>query len=114
MEPQILMIGRKQEVIDILIEELQRLGRNVMGSNDKTIIETMIQEKSIDLVVVGAGLPDEVRKDMKDFLLILQPNLSVHLIERSEKSSPYQLIEFTHQKAVEWKVAQKLGKKPTQ
>ncbi|MDP7028535.1 MAG: hypothetical protein QF380_09070, partial [Candidatus Marinimicrobia bacterium] len=33
-EPKILMIGRTQAVIDILIEELKPFGRNVVGSND--------------------------------------------------------------------------------
>lgn len=32
MEPKILMVGRTQEVIDILIEELQKFERNVVGS----------------------------------------------------------------------------------
>jgi len=38
-EPKILMIGRTQAVIDILIEELKPFGRDVVGSNDKDIIK---------------------------------------------------------------------------
>lgn len=111
MEPKILMIGRSQEVIDILIEELKPFGRNIVGSNNKDTIKELLEKENIDFVVIGAGLPDEVRDEMKEFLVSIISNLIVHLIERTEKGSPYKLIEFTNQKAVEWKVEQKLGKR---
>lgn len=114
MEPKILMIGRTQEVIDILIEELKPFGRSIVGSNDKEIIKKLLEKENIDFVVIGAGLPDEVRDEMKGFLLSIKSNLTVNLIERTEKGSPYKLIEFTNQKAVEWKVGQKLGKRPVE
>lgn len=113
MEPKILMIGRTQEVIDILIAELRIFGRDIVGSNDKDILKRILENKKIDFVIIGAGLPDEARNDMNDYLLSIQPGLVVNQIEKTDKSNPYQLISFTNQKAVEWKVEQRLGKRPT-
>lgn len=61
-------------------------------------------------MLIGVGLPDDVQNEMKEFLVSIKSNLIDHLIERTEKRSPYKLIEFTNQKAIECRVEQKLGK----
>ena len=110
MEPKILMIGRTQEVIDTLISELKVFNRDVIGSNKKDIIRSILVKDKFDFAVIGAGLPDEDRNDMKDYLQSIDPKLNMHMVERTEKGSPFKLIEYINQKAVEWKVEQKLGK----
>ncbi|WP_299460032.1 response regulator [uncultured Microscilla sp.] len=110
MEPRILIIGRNLSVINILIDELEKFGRNVMGATDKPDIERLIQHHNPDLVVLGAGLSDKERDEMLVFLISVKANIKVQLIEKKEKSSPYDMVEFTNRKTVEWKVEQKLGK----
>lgn len=111
MEPKILMIGRKQEVIDILIDELANFRRDVVGSNEKDTIKTLLEKESIDFVVIGAGLPDKDRSEMQALIQSIKPGVAVNLIEREGKGGPHKLIDFTNQKAVEWKIEQKLGKR---
>ena len=112
MEPKILLIGRKMEVIGILIDELEKFERDVVGSNEKDKIADILQSKPIDFVVMGVGLPEEVREEITDYIHKIIPGLVVHKIEKMETSSPYNMISFINRKAVEFKVEQKLGKRP--
>ena len=109
MEPKILVIGRKQEVIDVLVEELNMLGRDVRGAEEKTVITSILQNEHVNFVVIGAGLPDEIREEVAAYVTEIRPDVGIHLIERKESSSPYDMIDYTNRKAVEWKVGKKLG-----
>ncbi|OJJ17920.1 hypothetical protein BKI52_29105 [marine bacterium AO1-C] len=110
MEPRILIIGRSTIVINILLQELQKFGRNVMGAAELPDIQRMLQFHNPDFIVVGNGLADKERDELLVSLLNIKADLKVHLVERQPKPSPYDLIEFTNKKAVEWKIEQKLGK----
>ena len=43
MEPKILMIGRRQEVVDILVDELKKFGRDIVGATEQVKIEKHLQ-----------------------------------------------------------------------
>ena len=96
MEPKILIIGRKQEVINILVEELKRFGRDIQGANDFDSIKTILQLEKIDFVIIGVDLPNDAHSEMQYFIKELAPNTLVHQIEKTDKSSPFKLIEFTN------------------
>jgi DNA-binding NtrC family response regulator len=104
MEPRILMIGRRQEVIDILAEELRKFGRNIHSANDQEKIEKLLKSQAFDFVVIGAGLPDHQRDFLTSLIESIKPGLPVYMIERKEKSKPQKLIKFTNQKALEFKI----------
>jgi DNA-binding NtrC family response regulator len=106
MEPKVLMIGRSQKVIDILITELRNYGRDIIGADNKEDVHDILRNHQIDLVVIGAGLPDEVRIDMKEFIISMKPGLPVNLIERTPDSNPKKMIEFVNQKVSEFKESQ--------
>lgn len=108
MEPQILMLGRKLEVMEILASELEKFDRKVFYANDESLIEKHLNTHAIDFVVMGAGLPDERREELKTFIQKQKPELPVHLIVRSKAGGPTQMITFTHEKAIEWKIKQVL------
>ncbi len=108
MEPRIMIVGRNLSVINILIDELEKFGRNVMGATEKPDIERLIQHHNPDMVLIGAGLPDKERDEMLVFLISIKADIKVYVIEKKEKSSPYDMVEFTNRKAVEWRVDQKL------
>ena len=110
MEPRILIIGHNIVVINILIQELQKFGRNVMGATDRPDIQRMLQFHNPDFVIVGNGLSDQERDELLVYLLNIKAGLKVHLTEKQAKPSPYDLVAFTNKKAVEWKIEQKLGK----
>jgi len=110
MEPRILIIGRSIIIINILMQELQKFGRNVMGAADRPDIQRMLQFHNPDFIVIGNDLPDQERDELLVYLLNIKSNLKVHLAEKQAKPSPYDLVGFTNKKAVEWKIEQKLGK----
>jgi len=107
MEPKVLLIGRSQQLIDVLIGELRNFGRDITGADNKEDVHDILKSYQIDLVVIGAGLPDEVRFDMKEFIITMIPRLPVYLIERTPDSNPAKMIEFVNQKVVEFKLSQK-------
>lgn len=47
-----------------------------------------------------------------DFIRGFEPELPIYIIERKQDSSPYKMIGFTNEKAIDWKVEQILGKHP--
>ena len=109
-EPNIIIIGRKQAVINILITELSVFGRQVIGIDRPESTQELLRKNTIDLVIMGAGLGDEIREETKQLIQKSKASIPVHLMESGENPSPANMIDFTNKKAIEWKVQQVLGK----
>ena len=107
MEPRILVIGRLQTTLDILVEEWERYGRNVIASNSKEKIKEIVETDSIDLIAIGGGLPDDEREEMVDYISTINSSISVHQIPRNEEAmGPYNFIPFLNNLAIMFKVRQ--------
>ena len=105
MEPKILAIGRLQSTLDILVEEWERYGRNVISSNSKEKIKEIIETESIDFICIGGGLPDDEREEMVDYISTVNSSISVHPIPRNEEAmGPYNFIPFLNNLAIMFKV----------
>jgi len=105
MEPRILAIGRLQSTLDVLVEEWERYGRNVIASNSKDRIKEIIENDSIDFICIGGGLPDDERDEMVEYISRINSNISVHPIPRTEKAmGPYNFIPFLNNLAIMFKV----------
>lgn len=105
MEPRILAIGRLQSTLDVLVEEWQRYGRNVIASNSKDKIKEIIETNSIDFICIGGGLPDNEREEMVKYISTINSNIPVHPIPRTEeKMGPYNFIPFLNNLAIMRKV----------
>jgi hypothetical protein len=105
MEPRILVIGRLQTTLDILVEEWERYGRNVIASNSKEKIKEIIETDSIDFIAIGGGLPDDEREEMVDYISTINSSISVHQIPRNEEAmGPYNFIPFLNNLAIMFKV----------
>ncbi|MCB0438301.1 MAG: hypothetical protein KDD20_06145 [Mangrovimonas sp.] len=112
MEPKILIVGRDLNVMEILKTELEKAHRKIVYANSKELIKQRLEETEIDLIVVGAGLPEETRQEMGVYIKELQPKAPVFMIERTSNSSPFKMIDFTNEKAVLWKIEKVLGPMP--
>lgn len=112
MEPKILLVGRNLEVMEILKSELEKFDRNVETANSEELLDQKLRGTKFDFVVVGAGLPDQVRKDMGAFIKAKNDNLPIHMIERKQGGKPADMIDFTNEKAVMWKVEKIIGPMP--
>jgi PleD family two-component response regulator len=112
MEPKILLIGRSLDVMEILKNELTKFNRNVVYANSNEMITDLLKKGDIDLIVVGAGLPDETREEMKTLIMQLQAEISLFMIERTPDGNPAKMIGFTNEKAVLWKIEKIIGKMP--
>ena len=105
MEPKILAIGRLQSTLDILVEEWERYGRNVIASNSKEKIKEIIETESIDFICIGGGLPDNEREEMAEYISTINSSIAVHPIPRTEeKMGPYKFIPFLNNLAIMHKV----------
>jgi len=105
MEPRILAIGRLQSTLDVLVEEWERYGRNVIASNSKDRIKEIIETESIDFICIGGGLPDNEREEMAEYISTINSSIAVHPIPRTEeKMGPYNFIPFLNNLAIMHKV----------
>ena len=105
MEPRILAIGRLQSTLDVLVEEWERYGRNVIASNSKDRIKEIIETESIDFICIGGGLPDNEREAMAEYISTVNSSISVHPIPRNEEAmGPYNFIPFLNNLAIMFKV----------
>ena len=105
MEPRILAIGRLQSTLDVLVEEWERYGRNVIASNSKDRIKEIIETDSIDFICIGGGLPDNEREAMVEYISNINSSIAVHPIPRTEeKLGPYNFIPFLNNLAIMHKV----------
>jgi hypothetical protein len=105
MEPRILAIGRLQSTLDVLVEEWERYGRNVIASNSKDRIKKIIETDSIDFICIGGGLPDNEREEMVEYITSINPNIPVNPIPRTENAQgPYSFIPFLNNLAIMHKV----------
>ena len=105
MEPRILAIGRLQSTLDVLVEEWERYGRNVIASNSKVRIKEIIETESIDFICIGGGLPDNERDEMESYIATIDSKIKVHPIPRNEeKMGPYNFIPFLNNLAIMHKV----------
>jgi len=105
MEPRILAIGRLQSTLDVLVEEWERYGRNVISSNSKDRIKEIIETDSIDFICIGGGLPDDEREEMMLYISTINSDISVHPIPRTKEAmGPYNFIPFLNNLAIMHKV----------
>ena len=105
MEPRILAIGRLQSTLDVLVEEWERYGRNVIASNSRDRIKEIIETESIDFICIGGGLPDNERDEMESYIATIDSKIKVHPIPRTEeKMGPYNFIPFLNNLAIMHKV----------
>jgi hypothetical protein len=112
MEPKILLIGRNLDVMKILKDELAQFDRNIVYANSNEMITDHLKKGDIDLIVIGAGLPDETREEMKTLILELQAGISLFMIERTPNGNPAKMIGFTNEKVILWKIEKIIGKMP--
>ena len=105
MEPRILAIGRLQSTLDVLVEEWERYGRNVISSNSKDRIKEIIETDTIDFIAIGGGLPDDQREEMVEYISTINSSIPVHPIPRTtEATGPYNFIPFLNNLAIMFKV----------
>lgn len=81
-EPRILIIGRKQVVIDGLIATLTAQGRNVTGTDSRDEVTEILEDEEIDLIVLGGGLADDVRSELSTYIKSIKPEIPIRLKDR--------------------------------
>lgn len=104
MEPRILLTGRQQSTLDVLVEELKRYGRDVVGTRELPRIESILGLGEIDFVVIGGGLDDATRSEMETFIKSISPSIPVHLVPRTPTANPASVIPFVNELAVLFKI----------
>lgn len=104
MEPTVLLIGRNLNTLSILKDELEKFDRKIVYANSEKLIASNLKEKEINLIIVGAGLPEETMKSMKDFIERIAPKIELHTMEKTPGMTPVSMIAYTNEKAIMWKL----------
>jgi len=104
MEPNILLIGRGLGTLNVLKEELVKYQRNIFIANSDELIALNLKNEKIDLIIVGAGLPNESRDQMVSQVEIIAPNIPLHIMEKTPGLTPVSMIGYTNEKAIMWKL----------
>ncbi|WP_145982402.1 hypothetical protein [Rhodococcus sp. MTM3W5.2] len=109
-EPRLLLIGKLQSTLDVLAEELRRFGRDVVATNDRALIGQTLTEGKADLVVIGGGLDEPARAEMRDYVLGISPEIPLYLAPRGEGTSPATALTFANEQIVLYKVLAAAGR----
>lgn len=109
-EPRIIIFGRAQSTIDVLVDELTRYGRNVKGTDNQDELRQWVEANEADFVCVGAGISDDARKDAQELVRSLNPDLPVRAAKRKKGANPGRMIGFVNEQAVMYKIKKATGK----
>ena len=104
MEPTILLIGKNVDTLEILKNELEKFNRTILFANSEESIILNLKNKEIDLIVVGAGLPNEVKDKMVELIQKIASKTPLHIMERTSGITPASMIGYTNDKAVMWRL----------
>jgi len=104
MEPNILLIGKNLETLKILKDELVKFKRTIFYANSKATIDSCLKNDRINLIIIGAGLPIEIKENMLSFIDSNFPNIEKHIMERTPGITPASMIGYTNEKAVMWRL----------
>ena len=72
---------------------------NIFIANSSELIASNLKNEKIDLIIVGAGLPDESKDQMVQQVKKITPNIPVHIMEKIPGITPASMIGYTNEKA---------------
>lgn len=94
MKPIVLLVGRLPNIVSHITPELEDLPVEWLGAhNREEVIRQLEAEPNITVVVMGAGLGDNVRGELIGVIAHRRPDLSIHLKDRD--SGPVGMAPFT-------------------
>jgi hypothetical protein len=67
-------------------------------------LSQILKTKKIDLIVVGAGLPNETIRLMLDMIERIAPKKELHVMEKTPGMTPVSMISYTNKKTIMWKL----------
>ncbi len=104
MEPNILLIGRNLDTLEILRDELIKFNRNIVYANSEEQITSYLVTEKLDLIIVGAGLPTEIKDDLVAVIQKAAPEIELHIMVRTSDITPVSMIGYTNEKAIMWRL----------
>ncbi|PHS67285.1 MAG: hypothetical protein COB12_03820 [Flavobacterium sp.] len=104
MEPIILLIGKNLDTLEILKNELEKFNRTLFIANSEESIALNLKNKKVDLIIVGAGLPDEIKNKMVALIQEIAATIKLHIMEKTPGMTPVSMISYTNEKAVMWRL----------
>lgn len=104
MEPNILLIGRNLDTLEILKDELDKFNRNIVYANSEEQITSYIAKRKLDLIIVGAGLPTESKDKLVAVIKKSAPEVELHIMQRTPGITPASMVGYTNDKAIMWRL----------
>lgn len=98
MKPVVLLVGKLPGIVGHLADELEDLPIRWLGAHDHGEVAYQLEhEPGIALVIMGAGIEDEIRGDLVGVIAAVRPDVSIHLKDRS--SGPEGMADFVRRVA---------------
>ncbi len=104
MEPNILLIGKSIHTLEILKDELTKFDRKISFANSGELIASHLNNNKTDLIIVGAGLPNEIKDEMVTLIEKIAPEIELHVMQKIAGITPVSMIEYTNEKAIMWRI----------
>lgn len=104
MEPNILLIGKNLDTLDILKDELAKFNREIVYANSEEQITSYIANDNLDLIIVGAGLPTEIKDKFVIVIEKIAPKMELHIMQRTPGITPASMVAYTNEKAIMWRL----------
>lgn len=93
MKPVVLLIGKLPGIVGHLADELEDLPIRWLGAHDHgEVVRQLETEPEISCVIMGAGLPDDIRGDLIGVIAAIRPDVTIHLKDRA--SGPGGMASF--------------------
>ncbi len=84
MKPVVLLVGRLPGIVGHLADELEDLPIRWLGAHDHgEVVHQLEHEPGIALVIMGAGLDDNIRGDIVGVIAAIRPDVTIHLKDRA-------------------------------
>jgi len=75
----LLLIGRRGKVLDALCEQLKTDRIHLYSASTLEVVLTLLQEKSIDVAVIGNGLGIDLRCELVRYITTNHPATTIHM-----------------------------------
>lgn len=84
MKPVVLLVGKLPGIVGHLADDLEDLPIQWLGAHDHgEVVRQLESEPKISCVIMGAGLPDDIRGDLVGVIAAIRPDVSIHMKDRA-------------------------------
>jgi DNA-binding response OmpR family regulator len=90
----VLLLGRKPILVEAVSDQLQVEGVTLYSGTGIEEVRDLFEKEAIDIVIMGAGLPIDLRCEIVKTVASLSETTTIHLKDR--QSGPQGMVPFVN------------------